>query len=303
MFESINSKNINFIVLVLVCVILLVSYRLHMVSPETLAWRGLFASSTGITLLIAIFNYSRLLKITEAPTSTIASAAQGYIELHGVASTPKPFKTPYHAIPCVWYRAYVYANRIDPETKKFDKRLLSFTESKQDFKLRDESGDCAVNPEGAEVIFMEKRTQIKNEHRYVEEYLPAGKPIYLLGYLDTLHHYNTTEAINKDTTDLLVSWKKNPSKLLARFDQDDSGQIGMNEWEVARQKARQEVEANHQMQAHNQDITIRKPKNGQLFLISALSPEALRKQYRQWSLIHLAIFAVLLIVCIKLSLA
>lgn len=280
---------------------LLIAYRLHMVSPETLAWRGIFASATGLTLLIAIFNYSRLLKITEAPTSTIASAAQGYIELHGVASTKKPLKTPYHNIPCVWYRAYVYANRVDPETKEVDKGLLSFTESKQVFQLRDESGECSVNPEGAEVIFMEKRTQIKNDHRYVEEYLPAGISLYLLGHLDTLHHYNTTEAIDKDTKDLLVSWKKNPSRLLARFDQDYSGQIDMDEWELARKMARQEVEANHQMLAHTQEVTLAKPKNGQLFLISALSPQALRNQYRRWSLIHLIVFIVLLIAFIKIS--
>lgn len=301
MFESINSKNINFIILTLVSVMLLIAYRLHIVSPQATAWRGLFASATGFTLLIAIFNYSRLLKITEAPTSTIASAAQGYIELHGVATTKTPFRTPYHNIPCVWYRAYAYANRIDPETKEFDKRLLSFTESKEVFQLRDESGECSVNPEGAEVIFMEKRTQIKNEHRYVEEYLPYGKSLYLLGHLDTLHHYNTTAAVDKDTADLLVSWKKNPSKLLARFDQDYSGQIDMDEWEVARKQARQEVEARHQMLVQHQALTLAKPKNGQLFLISALSPQALRQQYRRWSLINLAVFTLLLIAFIKIS--
>jgi hypothetical protein len=301
MFESINSKNINFIVLVFVCAMLLIAYKLQLVSPETLAWRGLFTSATGLTLLIAVFNYSRLLKITEAPTSSIASAAQGYIELHGVASTKKPFKTPYHNIPCVWFRAYAYANRVDPETKKVDKRLLSFTESKQVFQLRDESGECSVNPEGAEVIFMEKRTQVKNDHRYVEEYLPSGKLLYLLGHLDTLHHYNTTETIDKDTANLLVSWKKNPSKLRARFDRDYSGQIDMDEWEVARQQARQEVEASHQMLSDNQEVTLAKPKNGQLFLISALSPQALRQQYRRWSLIHLIVFIILLIAFIKIS--
>jgi hypothetical protein len=239
MFESINSKNINLIVLVLVGILLILAFRLHMVSPEALAWRGLVGCAIGATLIVALFNYARLLKITEAPTSTIAAAAQGYIELHGVASTEKPLKTPYHNIPCVWFRAYAYANRVDPETKEFDKGLLSFTESKQTFQLKDDSGVCDVNPQGAEVIFVEKRTQIKNDHRYVEEYLPTNRSVYLLGYLDTLHHYNTSKAIEKDTADLLVSWKKNPSKLLSRFDLDYSGQIDMQEWEVARALARQ----------------------------------------------------------------
>ncbi len=280
---------------------LFVVFKLYVVSPEAPTWRGLLAIATGLTLLIALFNYSRLLKITEAPTSTIASAAQGYIELHGVASTPKPFKTPYHDIPCVWYRAYVYANRVDPDTNKPDNRLLNYTESKQLFQLQDASGVCMVNPAGAEVIYVEKRTKIKNDHRYEEEYLPAGKRLYLLGYLDTLHHYNTTKAIEKDTTDLLVSWKKNPSKLVAGFDQNRNDQIDMDEWEVARAEARREVEARHQMHANNETYTLTKPENGQMFLISALSPQALRQQYRHWSSIHLAVFVVLLIANIKLS--
>lgn len=228
-------------------------------------------------------------------------AAQGYIELRVVASTPKPFKTPYHDIPCVLYRASVYANRVDPETKKPDNRLLNYTESKQLFQLQDDSGICIVNPVGAEVIYVEKRTRIKNDHRYEEEYLPAGKPLYLLGYLDTLHHYNTTAAIEKDTADLLVSWKKNSSKLHARFDQNLNGQIDMDEWEIARAEARREVEAGHQMHAKNEMYTLAKPANGQLFLISALSPQALRKQYQCWSLSHLTVFVVLLITYIKLS--
>lgn len=301
MFESINSKNINLIVLAFVGVLLIAAFRLHMAAPETLAWRGLYGSAIAAALIFALFNYARLLKITEAPTSTIAAAAQGYIELHGVAYTEKPLKTPYHNIPCVWFRAYAYANRVDPETKEYDKGLLSFTESKETFQLKDDSGVCDVNPQGAEVIFVEKRTQIKNDHRYVEEYLPTNRSLYLLGHLDTLHHYNTSKAIEKDTADLLVSWKKNPSKLLSRFDRDYSGQIDMQEWELARMQARQEVEARHAMLAHNQKVTLAKPQNGQLFLISALSPQALRQQYRLWSLVHLGVFLVLLIAYIKIN--
>jgi len=301
MFESINSKNINLIVLALVGILLIVAFRLHMANPEALVWRGLYGSAIGAALIFALFNYARLLKITEAPTSTIAAAAQGYIELRGIASTEKPLKTPYHNIPCVWFRAYAYANRIDPETKEFDKGLLSFIESKQTFQLTDDSGVCDVNPQGAEIIFVEKRTQVKNDHRYVEEYLPANRSLYLLGHLDTLHHYNNSKAIEKDTADLLVSWKKNPSKLLSRFDRDYSGQIDMQEWELARTQARQEVEARHSMLAHNQKVTLAKPQNGQLFLISALSPQALRLQYRRWSLAHLGVFLVLLIAYIKIN--
>jgi hypothetical protein len=292
MFHRLKGESVNFATLLGVCGILLV------ISAHS--W--LFVIAIGISLFAAIFNYWRLLKITEAPISTIAAAAQGYIELSGKASTPKLFKTPYHGIPCVWYRAWVYASRWDSESQSYKaSSLLAYSESDQLFQLQDDSGRCMVNPKGAEVIFVEKRTFFKNDHRYVEEYLPAGKPLYLLGYLDTLHHYNSAEAIDKDTGALLVSWKNNPLKLHAQFDQNRNGQIDMDEWEVARKEARREVEARHQMHAHNEMYTLAKPSNGQLFLISALSPHALRKRYQYWSLLHLTVLAALLIVYVKFA--
>jgi hypothetical protein len=301
MFQKLNGENVNFTALFLVAGFSFIAFRMRLQAIDTAPWQWLLAAAIGLSLFVALFNYWRLLKITEAPTSTIAAAAQGYIELHGVASTTQPLKTPYHGIACVWYRASVYANRVDPETNKVDNRLLNYSESKELFQLQDDSGTCHVNPIGAEVIFVEKHTFYKNDHRYVEEYLPTGKPLYLLGYLDTLHHYNTTGAIDKDTGDLLVAWKKNSQKLLGRFDQNRNGQIDMGEWEIARADARREVEARHQMHANNEKYTLAKPADGQLFLISALSPQALRKQYRNWNLAHLAVFVLLLITFVKLT--
>ena len=300
MFEKLNGENVNFIGLAFVAGALFIAYKMHLQSPESLVWYGFMCVAIGLSLFVALFNYWRLLKITEAPTSTIAAAAQGYIELHGIASTAKPFKTPYHGLACVWYRAWVYANRTNLETNKVDTRLLDYSESNAQFQLQDASGACMVNPKGAEVIFVEAHTFLKNDHRYVEEYLPAGKSLYLLGYLDTLHHYNTTEAINKDTGELLIAWKKNSVKLHARFDQNRNGQIDMHEWETARAEARREVEARHLMHANTEIYTLAKPPKGQLFLISALSPQALRKQYQRWSMAHLAVFIALLFVYMKI---
>jgi hypothetical protein len=301
MFQRLNSESVNFVTLAGIGGILFVVFRLFPQPEDVSTWSWLLRAALGLSMFAAIFNYWRLLKITEAPTSTIAAAAQGYIELHGLASTPKPLKTPYHGIACVWYRAWVYANRQDSDSNTSDNRLLDYSESNALFQLQDESGACMVNPKGAEVIYVEKRTFYKNDHRYVEEYLPAGKPLYLLGYLDTLHHYNSPDAIDKDTAELLIAWKKNPMKLLRQFDQNLNGQIDMDEWETARAEARREVEARHQMHANTEIYTLAKPVNGQLFLISALSPQALRLKYRCWSLTHLAVLAALLMVTVKLT--
>ncbi|MBC7696763.1 MAG: hypothetical protein H7Z70_00195 [Bacteroidia bacterium] len=271
------------------------------------AWQLILSFAMLVSVFALAFNYWRLLKITEAPISAIASAAQGYIELHGLASTTKLLKTPFHGIPCVWYRAWVYADRQEvagsnkAANKISNTRLLEYVESDQSFQLRDSSGSCTVNPKGAEIIYSEKLTHHKNEHRYVEEYLPAGKRLYVLGYLDTLHEYNTIEAIERDISALLVSWKTNPIKLLLRFDHDRNGQIDMDEWEKARAEARHEVEVNHQMRAHNEMYTLAKPVKGQLFLISALSPQALRSRYEYWSWVHLGTLVLLLLAYVKLA--
>jgi hypothetical protein len=269
-------------------------------------WHLILSVAMLVSLFALAFNYWRFLKITEAPISSIAAAAQGYIELHGTATTIKPLKTPFHGIPCVWYRAWVYADRNEAESndvsqKIADTRLLEYVESDQSFQLNDSSGSCTVNPKGAEIIYSEKRTQHKNEHRYVEEYLPAGKRLYVLGHLDTRHEYNTADAIKRDTAVLITSWKANPAKLLLRFDQDRNGHIDMDEWENARAEARREVETHHQMRAHNETYTLAKPAKGQLFLISALSPQALRDRYEYWSWVHLAMLVLLLIGYVKLA--
>lgn len=273
---------------------------------DTHIWRLILSFAVLMSMFALAFNYWRLLKITEAPISSIAAAAQGYIELHGTANTAKPLKTPFQGIPCVWYRAWVYADRQDTtgsnkiSNKIADTRLLEYMESDQPFQLQDSSGSCMINPKGAEILYSEKRTRHKNEHRYVEEYLPAGKGLYLLGHLDTRHEYNTIEAIQRDTSALLASWKTNPVKLLLRFDEDRNDQIDMAEWEKARADARREVEAHHQMRAHSGIYTLAKPAQGQLFLISALSPQALRGRYECWSWVHLGALVLLLMAYVKL---
>ncbi|MES2182878.1 MAG: hypothetical protein V4493_12370, partial [Pseudomonadota bacterium] len=46
--------------------------------------------------------------------------------------------------------------------------------------------------------------------------------------------------------------------------------------------------------------TLAKPAQGQLFLISALSPQALRGRYECWSWVHLGALVLLLMAYVKL---
>lgn len=303
MFRKLNGASVNFVTLALVGGLLLAAYKLHLSREDSQIWFLLLSTALAFSIFAAIFNYWRLLKITEAPISTIASAAQGYIELHGVATTIKPFNTPYHGIPCVWYRASVYANRLEnPYSEKVvDNRLLEYSESDTLFQLKDETGTCMVNPKGAEIIFFEKRTFVKNEHRYVEEYLPAGKKLYVLGQLDTRHDQVDNDVINKAVSNILTDLKARPQQMLNRYDHNRNGQIDMDEWELARQDAIKQANAKYAMSAHTGSFTLVQPSENHLFLISAQAPHELSASYRSWAIVHFVMFAILLLAFIKLT--
>lgn len=302
MLKTLHGHRVNFATLAIIGGLSWGGYLLHLRSEDQASWPWLLSIGISLSFFATLFNYWRYLKISEAPISTIAAAAQGYVELQGTASTAKLLKTPFQGIPCAWYRAWAYANSYDEETGRRNTRLLEYVESDQLFQLTDETGSCTVNPKGAEIIYAEQRTQLKNDHRYVEEFLPLAQPLYLLGYLDTRHHFPIAETINRDIGTLLASWKTNPLKMLLRFDHDRNGKIDMLEWEQARKKARREVELHHQMRVnHHESFTLSKPPPGKLYLISALSPQNLRSNYQCWSLVHLGLLILLLMAFVRLT--
>jgi len=259
-------------------------------------WQMLCAVALLVSGFAAVFNYWRLLKISEAPISTIAAAAQGYVELHGTASTENSLKTPFHGIPCVWYRAWVYANVEDQKGLPdiCGNRLLNYHESNQPFTLNDGTASCTINPKDAEVVHFEARTWRKNAHRYVEQYLPAAKKLYVLGQLNTLNHLTDKAALNLEVRNTLADWKSRPDQLRNRYDHNWDGKIDADEWELARQDAIKQATAKQMMAAHTGNFTLSKPADNHLFLISAKSPQQLRNSYQHWSLVHIVTFLFLL---------
>ena len=301
-FQSLKSQSVNFTAIGLVFIVIALIILKH-ANFTVSHWRWLLLTSIASSLYASIFNYWRLVKITEAPISTIAAAAQGYVELFGKASTDKPLKTPYQDIPCVWYRASVYANRENEDDRVadfFNTMPLEYSESKTLFSVDDGTAQCLVDPKGAEVIYFEARTWRKNDHRYVEEYLPVGKPLYVIGNLDTRKELLDEAALHRAVGTKLVDWKTRPQQLLNRYDQNLNRQIDMDEWALARRDAINEVKAEHAMQANTAGFTLAKPA-GKLFLISAKSPKQLRASYKAWLAGHLGVLALLFALYIKIT--
>jgi hypothetical protein len=269
------------------------------VSPQY--WPKLLWSCVAVSSVAAVFHYWRLLKMHEAPISTIAAAAQGYVELYGRACTEIPLRTPYQGIPCVWYRAWVFANRQNPHHAKLvlENRLLDYVESQSVFTLDDGTAQCQVNPAGAEVVYYQARTWRKNDHRYVEEFLPTNQSIYVIGQLDTRHDVLSASALNKEVSARLKDLKSRPQHLLNLYDHNLNQEIDMDEWELARQDVIHQVKSEHAMRAHTGSFVLSKPADRHLFLISAKSPAQLRTQHKQWLLVYLVISAVLLALSLR----
>lgn len=281
MFKALTANRLSFILAAIICIVLVVINQSSGQYQPVNIICFIFASIT------CWMNFSRLRKISDAPISTIAAAAQGYIELHGRASTQEPLKTPYLDIPCVWYKSAAYDDSVGSgNTNDHNKGLLELLVSDHMFQLQDRSGICLVNPKGAEILHVHKKTGRRHNHKYVEEYIPFNSLVYVIGHLDTRHDYLVPKLINQDVTKKLSDWKSNAQKLLAKYDLDRNGELSLQEWELARKDARHEVIAEHKRKASNNTYLLSKPKNKQLFLISALSPRDLLTNFQLWSFIH-----------------
>jgi hypothetical protein len=93
--------------------------------------------------------------IEDTPTSMIRSAAQGYVELQGEAMimTGTPIVAPLSFLPCAWYRYSVEKRVSDDDQDKLAGSWCTIENGVSDglFLLRDGTGDCVVDPEGAVV--------------------------------------------------------------------------------------------------------------------------------------------------------
>lgn len=130
------------------------------------------------------------------------------------------------------------------------------------------------------MIYFEARTWRKIDHRYVEEYLTVGKPIYVIGNFDTRKELLDEAELKRAVGNKLFDWKTKPQQLLNRYDKNLNGQIDMDEWKLARRDAINELKAGYAMQTNinnkkGNDFTLAKLL-GKLFLISAKSPKQIR---------------------------
>ena len=246
----------------------------------------------GVLAVSGLAGWLRSLRTTRAisdtPTSRIASAAQGYVELTGRGRPPDgtPLLSPVNGLPVLWYRVETSRRQSDGKW-----RHVSTDESDTSFLLDDGSGVCAVDPEGADMMVSRKETYTQGDTRHTQWCLINQDRIYVLGDFATLGSITPDFDIGRQTRELLDHWKSDRTRLLERFDLDRNGEIDLREWELARSQARREVtKLRDEILSAPEAHVVRKPASKALFLISDLPPDRLASRYRWWSVYHVAVF-------------
>ncbi len=241
----------------------------------------------GITSFWAWYtNLKRYRTVADTPTSRIASAPQGYIEIVGRGKQPPgaSLVSPLTGLPCLWYRF-----RVERQNDNHWEYVSSGI-STDTFGVDDGSGRILIDPEGAEIITPHKRVSSSGDYRTTEWTLIEGETIYVIGEHITLGGPGAVFDKKADLSALLTEWKQNKPDLLERFDANRDGEISLEEWEHVRHTASGEVDRDHfEMRLSDGIHLIRKPAQGQAFLIANREVTLLVRHFRLWSWAHLAL--------------
>lgn len=262
--------------------LLLIGFRLH----SRNAWLACLSIMAAISLLAWLSALNRLRTIRDTPTSRVASAAQGYVELAGRG---RPFGEPLlgklSLLPCLWYRYRVELRESGNKWKTTDSG-----QSEDSFMLCDDTGACVVDPEQAEILTRHRDQWHDGDYRYTEWKLIENDSLYVIGEFRTQGGSSLEFDSRAELNALLAEWKQDMPALLKRFDLDNNGTLDMQEWMLARSAARREVAKTMREAQAQPDLNILgRPRDGRLFLVSNLTPDSLARRFLWWSWVHLAI--------------
>lgn len=240
--------------------------------------------------------------IADLATSKVRSAAQGYVELEGRAKMMpgEPVYAPLSGVPCTWYSYKVEQQGRGADGRSDGWSIIEQGISEAIFHLQDETGMCIVDPDGAEVtpsvrlcwrgqssrpIYAPRATGFWSQlfsfgpYRYTEWRIHPHDRLYATGQF-----ISVGEGLSyaDQTRDLLSTWKRDRVGLLKRFDANSDGALDLQEWELARQMAEQEVIASAHTRRTEQPVLslLKKPSHGQPFILSCIPQMAMISRYR-----------------------
>ncbi|NOY63475.1 MAG: hypothetical protein GXP10_10080 [Gammaproteobacteria bacterium] len=261
----------------------------------------------------AIFRFLfRAQIIVDTPTSKVRSAAQGYVELRGRGALMDgpPITAPLSGLPCIWYRYTIEALNDAGGGPRW--ATMESGQSDDLFLLVDGSGECVVDPENAEVIqpYTERwrgngpscyipagRHWLANlfsvgRYRLTEMRMLPGEPLYAIGYFRNIGGCADAPNSAEEVRHLLSLWKRDRAALLKRFDANGDGEIDLDEWQAARDAAKQQVRKEQVEHAAQPSVhMIAHASHGtRPFLLSRHDPATLVRKYRMYAAAALLLF-------------
>jgi len=246
--------------------------------------------------------------IENIPTSRIRSAAQGYLELIGSSELMEgqPIIAPLTGSHCTWYQ-FTVEEKVRRNRRDNWQTIRKGT-SDELFLIRDETGDCVIDPEGAHVVVNNKDVWYGDQvtpmrkplttgkkwirlhsgrYSYTEKRLDISAPLYAIGLFKTTGCAAARLNVNEDVRELVREWKQDSEKLLKKFDLDGNGEIDMEEWQQVRDAAYREVIENHKQQKALPPVHImtRTRDKRRPYILSAVPEEELTKKFHWLSML------------------
>jgi len=254
---------------------------------------------------------NRLVEDTAA--SRVRSAAQGYLELKG-RGIPMPNSrsfAPLTGKACTWWRYKIEERTSSGKSRGWT--TVGSDTSAVPFILDDGTGQCLVDPRGAEVFpnakdvwygstswpdvripdgvgFFGKLADALlagGRYRYTEYRMQPNEPVCALGAFRS--GGNAPLSPDRAVTELLHAWKQDQKTLLERFDLNHDGVLDAAEWDRARAAARSQVIDSMVVKPQTEELSVlSKPDDGRAFLLSASDGESLARGLRRKAVAGLA---------------
>jgi len=276
------------------------------------AGRTPFWASTTLLLISAVVSlylvfrfHHRMRMISDTPTSRIRSAAQGYVELEGEGLLMKgsALRSPLSGLPCLWYKYKIEKRMVVTDSRGHRQtrwKTIDSGMSEHLFLVRDKTGECVIDPDGAEVNPSSSITWYSDHagwygpipksgfvtfgskaFRLSESRIDIGSSLYLLGRFASVGGVHDLPNARDELRQILVAWKRDPKRLLQRFDSDGNGRIDEKEWEGVVSTAKREVaEMRVEMASQSMTHIIGKPENSRRpFVISTIGQQTMIKRF------------------------
>ena len=259
--------------------------------------------------------------IEDTPTSKIRSAAQGYVELigHGYLMEGQPIVSPLTGKSCTWYEFRVEEKR--QSGKRTEWKTIRKGTRDELFLIKDETGQCVIDPEDAYVTVNDKQVWFGNSatptskpnitgkktglgnfaigfiggmqrYRYTEKLLHSGESLYAIGLYKTVGGAGAKFDINEDVRELIREWKTDTETLMKRFDANNDGEICLQEWQQVRDEAYQEVMKKHHEQKNLPPVHIMNKTNDKRrpFILSARPQDDITRRFHFYSILSISLF-------------